>query len=286
MDPGVAPAVAVATVRHDPHRWLSRAGAARFGLMVDESVPHSARVWNYWLGGTDNFPVDREVGEQVRRMLPSIVDQARADRAFLGRAVTHLVADRGVRQFLDIGSGLPAAENTHEVAQRLAPDTRVVYVDNDPLVLVHAQALLTGETRYLEADLHDPDTILDAARETLDLTAPVALMLIGVLHHVEDTSRAREIVRRLLAALPSGSYLAVNHASNAVHGAASDESVRHWNRFGKPSITLRSPEEIGRFFDGLDLLPPGVVSCAQWQPGTIDGSATPVDEFAGLAFKP
>jgi hypothetical protein len=157
---------------------------------------------------------------------------------------------------------------------------------NDPLVLVHAQALLTGTTRYLEADLHDPDTILDAARETLDLTAPVALMLIGVLHHVEDTGRAREIVGHLLAALPSGSYLAVNHASNAVHGAASDESVRHWNRFGKPSITLRSPAGIARFFDGLDLLAPGVVSCAQWQPGTVDESSTPVDEFAGVARKP
>lgn len=253
-------------------------------MTLNESVPHSARIWNYWLGGTDNFPVDREVGEQVRRMLPSIVEQARADRAFLGRAVAHLAGDRGIRQFLDIGSGLPTVDNTHEVAQRIAPDARVVYVDNDALVLVHAQALLTGNTRYLEADLHDPEAILAAAQ--LDLSEPVALLLIGVLHHIADTARAQDIVQRLLAALPSGSYLAINHASNAVHGAASDESVRHWNQFGKPSITLRSPDEITHFFHGLDLLPPGVVSCAQWRPGALDSSTTPVDEFAGLARKP
>ena len=257
---------------------------------IDGSRPHSARIWNYWLGGTDNFDVDRQVGEQVRKLLPSIVDQARADRAFLGRAVAHLAGDLGVRQFLDIGTGLPTAENTHQVAQRIAPAARVVYVDNDPLVLLHSRALLTsspeGVTRYLEADLHDPAPILEAARGTLDFDRPIALMLVGVLHHVEDTAAARAIVARLRDSLPAGSYLVVNHATNAVFGPASDDSVRHWNQFGKPSITLRSPAEIADFFDGFDLLEPGVVACSRWRPGRAAEDAAEVDEFAGVGRKP
>jgi hypothetical protein len=256
---------------------------------IDGSRPHSARIWNYWLGGTDNFDADRQVGEQVRKLLPSIVDQARADRAFLGRAVTHLAGDLGVRQFLDIGTGLPTAENTHQVAQRIAPAARVVYVDNDPLVLLHSRALLTsspeGATDYLEADLHDPAPILAAARNTLDFDQPIALMLVGVLHHVEDTAAAQAVVARLRDGLPAGSYLVVNHATNAVFGTASDDSVRHWNQFGKPTITLRSPAEIARFFDGFNLLDPGVVSCSRWRPGQADETVPEVDEFAGLGRK-
>jgi O-methyltransferase involved in polyketide biosynthesis len=254
---------------------------------LDTTAPHSARVWNYWLGGTDNFAADREVGDRVRQMLPSIVDQARADRAFLGRAVTHLAGDLGIRQFLDVGTGLPTADNTHEVAQRIAPSSRIAYVDNDPLVLVHARALLTstpeGATDYVEADLRDPRTILREAARTLDLTRPVALVLMGVLHHVPDTARAYAIVEELKAALVPGSYLVINHASNAVYGEASDESVRHWNKFGKPTITLRSPDEIARFFAGWTLLEPGVVSCARWRPGAVDESSAEVDEFGGVA---
>jgi hypothetical protein len=257
---------------------------------VDDTRPHSARVWNYWLGGKDNFAVDRQVGEQVRQMLPSIVEQARAYRAFLGRAVSHLAGELGVRQFLDIGTGLPTAENTHQVAQRTAPDARIVYVDNDPLVLVHARALLTstpeGRTDYLDADLHDPASILDRARDLLDFDRPIALMLVGVLHHVERTAEAREIVDRLKLSLPTGSYLVVNHATNAVYGATSDDAVRHWNQFGRPTVTLRPVADIARFFDGFELLPPGVVSCSRWRPGAADADSVEVDEFAGVARKP
>ncbi|MEV4345182.1 SAM-dependent methyltransferase [Actinoplanes sp. NPDC049596] len=254
---------------------------------LDPTTPHSARVWNYWLGGTDNFEADRQVGAQVAQMLPSIVDQARADRAFLRRAVTHLAGDRGIRQFLDIGTGLPTADNTHQVAQRVAPSSRIAYVDNDPLVLVHARELLTstpeGATSYSEADLADPETILREAAQTLDLSRPVALMLMGVLHHVADTEAAYAIVDRLKEALAPGSYLVVNHATNAVYGETSDESVRHWNKFGKPKITLRSPDEIVRFFAGWTLLEPGVVSCSQWRPGAVDEGSAAVDEFGGVA---
>jgi S-adenosyl methyltransferase len=254
---------------------------------LDTNVPHSARVWNYWLGGKDNFAVDRQVGDRVSEMLPSIVEQARADRAFLGRAVAHLAGDLGIRQFLDIGSGLPTAENTHEVAQRAAPSSRVTYVDNDPLVLVHARALLTstvdGTTDYVEASLEDPESILRGAARTLDLSRPVALLLMGVLHHLDDTEAAYQIVEELKGALPEGSYLVINHATNAVHGAASDDGVRHWNQFGRPQITLRSPAVIGRFFAGWSLLPPGVVSCSRWRPGAVDEGSVEVDEFGGLA---
>ena len=254
---------------------------------LDTTTPHSARVWNYWLGGKDNFAVDRQVGEQVLQMLPSIVEQARADRAFLGRAVTHLAGERGIRQFLDIGTGLPSADNTHEVAQRVAPSSRITYVDNDPLVLVHARALLTsapeGATDYLQADLEDPETILREAARTLDLSQPVALMLMGVLHHVADTDEAYAIVDRLKGALAPGSYLVINHATNAVYGEASDEGVRHWNQFGKPKITLRSPDEIARFFAGWTMLEPGVVSCSRWRPGAVDQTSSEVDEFGGVA---
>jgi S-adenosyl methyltransferase len=254
---------------------------------LDTTAPHSARVWNYWLGGKDNFAVDRQVGDQVLQMLPSIVEQARADRAFLGRAVSHLAGERGIRQFLDIGTGLPTADNTHEVAQRVAPSSRITYVDNDPLVLVHARALLTsareGVTDYVQADLEDPETILREAARTLDFGQPVALMLMGVLHHVADTDEAYAVVDRLKGALAPGSYLVINHATNAVYGEASDEGVRHWNRFGKPKITLRSPDEIARFFAGWTVLEPGVVSCSRWRPGVVDETSLEVDEFGGVA---
>src|ERR671934_16399 len=159
---------------------------------IDTSVAHSARIWNYWLGGKDHYPVDRKVGDQISGMFPDIVRLARADRAFLGRAVRYLVGEAGIRQFLDIGTGLPTADNTHEVAQRITPDARIVYVDNDPLVLVHARALLTstpqGRTAYIDADLRDPDGILrhPDLLETLDLSAPVALMLVAILHFIGD----------------------------------------------------------------------------------------------------
>ena len=232
---------------------------------------------------------DGETGEQVAKILPSIVIQARADRAFLGRAIRYLAGQEQVRQFLDIGTGLPTRDNTHEVAQRVAPESRVVYVDNDPVVLAHARALLTstpqGVCDYLDADLRDPEKILGGAAHTLDFAQPVALLLLGILHHITDSGQAYAIVRVLADALPAGSFMAINHATNAIHGSASDEAVRLWNQFGKPPITLRSPEQIAAFFAGLDLLEPGVVSCSRWRPEHSPWEPVEVDEFCGLARK-
>jgi hypothetical protein len=262
------------------------------GPKLDTTVSHSARIWNYWLGGKDNYAVDRAAGDKVAAMLPSIVAQARADRAFLGRAVRYLAGEAGVRQFLDIGTGLPTADNTHEVAQRVAPESRIVYADNDPLVLAHARALLTstpeGVCDYVDGDLRDPGKILAEAARTLDFAQPAGLMLLGVLHHISDTGEAYSIVRRLVAALAPGSFVAINHSTSAVHGAAMEEAVRHWNQVGTPPMTLRSPEQIAGFFDGLDLLAPGVVSCSRWRPdlSSAGGQPAEVDEFCGVARKP
>jgi O-methyltransferase involved in polyketide biosynthesis len=259
---------------------------------LDTSVSHSARIWNYWLGGKDNYAADREAGDRVAAMLPSIVGQARADRAFLGRAIRYLAGEEGIRQFLDIGTGLPTADNTHQVAQRAAPESRIVYVDNDPLVLAHARALLTstpqGACDYIDGDLRDSDKILTEAARTLDFSRPVALMLLGILHHLPDPDEPHLIVRRLAQALGPGSFVAVNHSTSAVHGAAMEEAVAHWNRVGTPSMTLRTPEQIAQFFDGLELLEPGVVSCSRWRPDLTSKAGQPaeVDEFAGVARKP
>jgi len=185
---------------------------------IDTTVPHSARIWKYWLGGKDNYPVDRQAGEQTIAVLPEIVDIARASRQFLARVVRYLAADAGIRQFLDVGTGLPTVNNTHEVAQRAAPESRVVYVDNDPLVLTHARALLTsspeGATDYIEADARDVDTILRGAAATLDFSQPVAITMLGILPFVADDAEARGIVNGLLAAVPPGSYLAITHSTS------------------------------------------------------------------------
>ncbi|MBW8487656.1 SAM-dependent methyltransferase [Actinomadura parmotrematis] len=252
-------------------------------------LPHSARVWNHLLGGKDNYPADRAAAEKVLAGNPRMLDQARADRAFLGRAVTHLVADQGVRQFLDIGTGLPSADNTHEVAQRLAPECRIVYVDHDPLVLVHARALLTssaeGRCDYLDADLHDPGDVLRQAAALLDFSAPIAVMLVGVLHHIEGDSHA--VVERLKDAVPAGSWLAVNHPTSAIYGETAERSAREWNESGgRPPVVLRSPREIARYFDGWELAEPGVVSCSRWRPAPGLAEPAEVDAFAGLARKP
>jgi S-adenosyl methyltransferase len=258
----------------------------------DTTVSHSARIWNYWLGGKDNYEADRIAGDKVAAMLPIIVTQARADRAFLGRAIRYLAGEAGVRQFLDIGTGLPTADNTHEVAQRVAPESRIVYADNDPLVLAHARALLTsspqGACDYIDGDLRDPGRILGQAALTLDFTQPVALMLLGVLHHISDTDEAQSIVGRLTAALAPGSFLTINHSTSAISGAAMEEAVAHWNKVGTPPMTLRTPGQIARFFDGLELLDPGVVSCSRWRPDPSPEGGLPaeVDEFCGVARKP
>jgi len=257
---------------------------------LDTSVPHSARVWNYWLGGKDNFAVDRVVGDQLQEMNPQIVRIAQEDRAFLGRVVRYLAGDVGIRQFLDIGTGLPTADNTHEVAQRVAPDSRIVYVDNDPLVLVHARALLTsspqGACDYIEADLHEPDKILEGAARTLDFAKPVAVMLLGIVLFVTDDDEAQAIVGRLMDAVPSGSYLALTHGTTVIEPEAMIEHTRHWNEHGTPKMTMRTPERIAHFFDGLELLTPGVVSCPRWRPDSPEAVPADVDVFGGVGRKP
>jgi hypothetical protein len=253
-------------------------------------VAHNARVWNYWIGGKDNYEVDQQVGEQVAGMFPIIRDIARADRDFLGRAVTFLAEERGVRQFLDIGTGLPTADNTHEIAQRIAPDSRIVYVDNDPIVLVHARTLLTGShqgaTAYIDADVHDPDAIVERAGQTLDLSEPVAVMMLGILNFVLDYDKARDIVRRVLAAVPSGSFLVLTHPTfdAEVGGEGQIPAMKFWNENATPPITARSGSDIAGFFEGLDLLDPGLVSCSQWRVGS--GSGTAVPQYGAVAVKP
>ncbi|MFE2969204.1 SAM-dependent methyltransferase [Streptomyces sp. NPDC059340] len=252
--------------------------------------PHTARIWNYWLGGGDYYEVDRAAGERIRQLHPGIGDYARADRLFLGRAVRHLVAECGTRQFLDIGTGLPTADNTHEVAQRFAPDARIVYVDNDPLVLAHARALLTsapeGRTDHLDEDLRNVDAILERAARTLDLSQPVGLMLLGVVIFIGDDVEAYDIVRRLLEGLPSGSHLVLSHTITSPAMPDADAAVSYWNQHGTPWITQRTPEAIARFFDGLDLLEPGVVSCSRWRPEATDGDEpAEVAMFGGVGRK-
>jgi hypothetical protein len=269
----------------------SSAAGQQQASKLDTSVAHTARVWNYWLGGKDNFAVDRAVGDQVEGILPSVVVTARADRGFLGRAVRYLAGEAGMRQFLDIGTGLPTADNTHEVAQAVAPESRIVYVDNDPLVLVHARALLTstpqGATDYIEADIRDVDKILREAGRTPDFSRPVALTLLGVLNFILDYDEARAIVRRLVDAVPSGSYLAIAHASNEVNPDEAEAVRQFWNENARPAITFRNAQEITRFFDGLELVEPGVVSCSRWRPGPGDLEVTAnVNQFCGVARKP
>ena len=263
----------------------------RAAVEIDTTVSHSARVWDYWLGGKDNYAVDREVGDRIAAMLPDIVRHARADRAFLGRAVRYLAAEAGIRQFLDIGTGLPTANNTHEVAQRVAPESRVVYVDDDPLVLVHARALLTstpeGVTSYIEADLHHPADIIAGASQTLDFTQPVAITLLGVLWHVTDNDEAGSIINQLVDALPPGSYLAVAHPTLEVTGEKMAAAIRYWNEYGTPPGTHRTPAEIARFFDRLELVEPGVVSSTLWRPEPAQiGTPEAIDQFCAVGRKP
>ncbi|MFI5938185.1 SAM-dependent methyltransferase [Actinoplanes sp. NPDC051494] len=264
------------------------------GAAIDSTVPHPARRYNYWLGGKDNFAVDRASGDEFERLLPGLRDGVLANRGVLRRAVRYLAAERGIRQFLDIGTGLPTADNTHEVAQAVAPDSRIVYVDNDPLVLTHARALLTsspeGRTAYIEADLRDPASILDsdAVKDTLDLTRPVALILVAVLHFIPYPGAAKPIVTRLMDALPSGSYLVVTHGTGdflppeiaAAHQAMFEQ--------GRSDIWARPRAEVEDLFEGLELVEPGVVPNTEWRPDPDDRTIplTSVAGWTGTARKP
>jgi hypothetical protein len=257
---------------------------------VDTTVAHQARIYDYWLGGKDNFAADREAAEQAIAAYPPILRGVRAQRAFLARAVGYLAVEAGVRQFLDIGTGIPTANNTHEVAQAAAPGARVVYVDNDPMVLAHARALLTGlpqgSTAYLDADLREPGKILAGAAGLLDFGQPVALLLIGILQLIPDADDPHSIVAHLVEALPPDSWLAVYHPASDIDQDQVAEAVRRVNARTAGTTTLRTHAEIIRFLDGLRLLEPGLVQVQRWRPG----SAAPDDggqiaAYAGLARK-
>ncbi len=244
-------------------------------------MPHPARVWNYWLGGRDFYAADKAAGEQIGREFPHLAEAARAERAFLVRAVRFLAGPARIRQYLDIGAGLPAGGNTHEIAQRIAPNSGIVYADNDPAVLMHAKALLRspmlastpeGTVCYADADLRDVATVLASAAGTLELAKPVALIMLGILGHLDDYGAARSIVSQLMAALPAGSYLVIGDgvAADPVIGSAQrryDESARPRYGASAPApYLLRRPDDLASFFDGLDLIEPGVVPCPQWRP--------------------
>jgi hypothetical protein len=259
---------------------------------IDTTVAHPARVYDYWLGGKDNFAADREAGDRVIAVRPSILTDIRANRDFLTRSVRYLAADGGIRQFLDLGTGIPTPPNVHEVAQSVAPQSRVVYVDNDPIVLAHARALLTGSadgvTAYLDADLRDPEKILQAAQQTLDFTQPIAVIIIGTLHLVSDDEDPYGIVTRLLAATAPGSYLSINHPASDVHAHVAAEGARQYNQSVSTPQTRRSHAEVSRFFDGLELISPGVVQPHRWRPesSTSPGPADEVSGWGAVARKP
>jgi hypothetical protein len=258
------------------------------------SVPHTARVWNYWMGGRDNYPVDRAHGDEVARLYPGIRDMVRQGRLFQRRVVRYLVEQRGLRQILDVGTGFPVGyrdnENTHEIVESAHPDARVVYVDNDPVVLAHARALLVSWTErgvvdYVDADVHDPDDILSKASSTLDFTEPVAVLFLGVLGHVAEIEEARGIVARIMSATTPGSCVAIRDGINA------DDTFRagmqQFSTAGMAPYYPRTPEELTSLFGGLELIEPGVVSCSLWDPGHLaDVSASrPVPSYAGVARK-
>ena len=237
----------------------------------DTSVAHIARVYNFWLGGRDNYAADRDAAEQVIAAYPTIRSSVRAQRAFLGRAVQYLVTEAGIRQFLDIGTGLPSADNTHEVAQRAAPESRVVYADNDPIVLAHARALLTsspeGATHYVDADLRDTAKICEQAAEILDFGQPLAILLIGVLHCIPDRDDPAGIVSSLVSVMPPGSYLVIAHPASDIHQSQVSTAANRINPLMAEPVTLRTHDQVSRFFDGLGLVEPGLVQLHRWRPG-------------------
>jgi S-adenosyl methyltransferase len=254
----------------------------------DTTVPHSARIWNYWMGGTDNFAVDREAGDAYAKVYPGIFALAKETRKFLIRVVGYLAAEAGIRQFLDIGTGLPTMENTHEVAQRVAPESRIVYVDNDPMVLAHGRALLTNTTaegvvNYIDADLHNPEQIIVDARNVLNFTEPIAVIFMGVLGHVSDYDEARSIVTRVMAAVPSGSYLA---QTDGIENEAADQALDNYKDTGAVPYVNRSLEQLAGFFEGLEMVEPGLVSVSHWRRDPADADVKPVDGYGAVARKP
>jgi hypothetical protein len=270
----------------ESHEVTANGGAPPF----DTSVAHVARVYNYWLGGKDNFAADRAAGEQAIRAFPEIGLSARSNRAFLARAVRLLAGEMGIRQFLDIGTGIPSASNTHEVAQSVAPTARIVYVDNDPIVLTHARALLTsdpaGATEYIDADLRDPRGILASAAGLLDFRRPVAVMLMAVLQHLDDEDDPYRVTQTLLEPLPPGSYLALSHPAKDINAEAMARMADSLNKMMAEKVTFRDHDAVARFFDGLELVDPGMVQASKWRPISEAEAASPAALWAGVARKP
>jgi hypothetical protein len=254
---------------------------------IDTSVAHPARRYDYWLGGKDNFAADRESGDAIAALAPSVRIAAIENRRFLRRAVGHLAREAGIRQFLDIGTGIPTAHNTHQVAQAIAPSSRIVYVDNDPIVLNHARALLTstpsGATAYLDADLRDPQKILRSAelRATIDLGEPVALMLLAILHFLKDTDDPYGVVRTLVEALPPGSYLALSHGTDDYMSEADKTRLVQAESTSPSPVRLRSKADIARFVDGMNLVPPGLAPVNAWR-AQSEARPRPTDEEVSI----
>jgi len=259
---------------------------------LDTSVAHPARIYDYWLGGKDNFQADREAAQVVIEHFPDIIKGVKMNRAFLGRAISYLAAQAGIRQFLDVGTGLPTGNNTHEVAQAAAPESRIVYVDNDPIVLLHAQALLTstpeGACTYIDADVREPGKILQAAAGTLDFTRPVAVSLLMILMLIPDSEDPYGLVSTLMDATPPGSYLVISHpASDVDQGQIAAAYAELNKRMGGVQAALRNHEEILRFFDGLEMVEPGLVQLHRWQPGTgVPANRGDMPAYAGVGRKP
>jgi len=262
---------------------------------IDTTKPHVARMYDYFLGGKDHFAVDRETAERLLRIAPTARTSARENRAFLARAVRYLVTEAGIRQFLDIGAGLPSANNVHEVAQAIAPESRVVYVDNDPIVLAHARALLKssseGRTAYIDADVREPQQVLadPVLAATLDLSRPVALMLLGILYFLPDSDAPRRMITTFLDALPSGSYLAASHMTiEHVDPGQGTAGMQVYHQGGIPLQTRTADEFAELAFSGLELVDPGVVLVSDWRPSTQGPRplAAEVSMYGGVARKP
>ncbi|GAB3431098.1 class I SAM-dependent methyltransferase [Flindersiella endophytica] len=257
---------------------------------IRTDIPHSARIWNYWMGGKDNYDIDRQIGDASLQIDPDIATMAVQSRQFLIRAVRFLASERGIRQFLDIGTGLPTMQNTHEVAQSVAPEAKIVYVDNDPLVLAHARALLVnttneGVTTYINSDFHNPEQIVADAHNVLDFTKPIAVMFMGVLGHARTYEDMRRIVSTVVESVPSGSYLILwdGTTDSPAYVALCEE----YGKSGGVPYTPRTQDEISAVFDGLDLVDPGFVSITEWQvDDTTVGESRPISAYGAVAKKP
>jgi hypothetical protein len=255
---------------------------------IDTSRPHPARMYDYYLGGKDSYPIDEEAAERVITLLPGTKIAAQANRSFMHRA-SRLLADRGIRQFLDIGTGIPTEPNLHQIVQRVNPSAHIVYVDNDPVVLRHAEALLRstseGQTTYIDADFREPGKIIDRAKKILNFEEPIALSLVALLHFVSDENKPHEILNKLLGALAPGSYLVLSHVTGDFHPEAWAEATDIYRKSGVPA-QVRSLDEFSRFFEGLDIVEPGIQIATRWRPEPDQPTDDQVDLYVGVAQKP